>query len=200
MRDDRAGCAHVHRSCLEQPAQVAICGSLLKDPVNSNALCATCSRLFKYLICDYFEEFSVALRAWVLENFQVVRVAPQEQEAHRVRVAALLALYGEEVLPASLLVFYNVTLAGPLHCPTEAGGNGNADVRDLRGRLFLELQQRLLRVEERGAQRLAQSSRRRTPTWGWRANGRVGRGARMRARGAGRREVRDDGVRRGATG
>ena len=47
--------------------QVAICGKLLQGPINSNALCGACVRLFKYLIKDYFEEFAAALRVTMAE-------------------------------------------------------------------------------------------------------------------------------------
>ncbi len=123
--------------------QVAICGSLLADPVNQNGLCGTCSRLFKYLISDYFDEFSSSLRSWVTESLRLVQAHQEEVERHRHQVEGLRALYGEEVLPDSLLRFYNVTLQRPDHKVC-----GQADLRELRGQLFSELQRRILRVEE----------------------------------------------------
>lgn len=68
--------------------QVAICGTLLADPINSNALCGTCSRLFKYLINDYFEEFSASLRSYVVANCQLVACSEEELAQHRCKVEA----------------------------------------------------------------------------------------------------------------
>jgi len=125
--------------------QVAICGRLLADPLNANALCVTCSRLFKYLINDYFEEFSASLRVYVSEACELVEANEADLKQHRKRVADLVALYGPEVLPEELLQLYNVSLSAP-RCSWQA--EGEPDIRDLRGQVFLALQKRILRVEE----------------------------------------------------
>ena len=43
----------------------AVCGDIVKDATEKNELCAACSRLFKYLIADYIEEYSASLRDFV---------------------------------------------------------------------------------------------------------------------------------------
>ena len=122
---------------------VAICGKLLADPINANALCGTCARLFKYLINDYFEEFSSSLRHYVATQFELVDCSVDQRALHQSRVSDLVALYGHDVLPESLLRFYNVCSTAPQHCP-----DGPVDIREVRGQLFLELQKYVLCVEE----------------------------------------------------
>ncbi len=124
---------------------VAICGSLLKDPVNSNGLCGTCSRLFKYLINDYFEEFSIALQQWVASAFRVTPCDAAAQAAHRERVLKFRALYGEDVVPETLVQIYNLRFDAPEHCSEDLS---DAEMREMRGTLFRELQKRVLLVEE----------------------------------------------------
>ena len=50
---------------------------------------------------------------------------------------------GEDVLPPELLPFYNVGLVAPHHSPEVP-----VDARELRGQLFVQLQKRILCVEE----------------------------------------------------
>ena len=94
--------------------QVAICGKLLQDPINANALCGACVRLFKYLIKDYFEEFAAALRAFVV---RALRAVPGDSAAAAIQAAQVLklrALYGDRVLPPALVRFYTLGFAAPL--------------------------------------------------------------------------------------
>jgi len=62
---------------------------------------------------------------------------------HQRRVSGLVFLYGHEVLPDSLLRFYNVCLTSPKHC-----SNRPVDIREVRGQLFMELQKLVFCVEE----------------------------------------------------
>jgi hypothetical protein len=88
--------------------QVAICGTAMANPIDDNLLCGTCSRLFKYLIPDYLEEFAANLRTYVLEEVHLVHdVGSLEAEEACSKAYKLQALYGEAVLPPALLSLCN---------------------------------------------------------------------------------------------
>jgi hypothetical protein len=71
-----------------------------------NIVCGAVTRLFKYLILDYYDEFLLALRSWVSRSLAIVRKDSRRTES--VRVAEdLAALYTERVLPGALLTVWN---------------------------------------------------------------------------------------------
>ena len=98
---------------------VAICGVAMSNPIDDNLLCGTCSRLFKYLIPDYLEEFAANLRDYVLRKQRLVHdLGSDEAEDARSRASKLQALYGEGVLPPALLSLCNRELRDLEHlCP-----------------------------------------------------------------------------------
>ena len=66
------------------------------------AITGVASRLFKFVICDYFEEFVFSVREWVLRDL-VVQAADAPQDAAGVAAAqALQSLYTEHALPSAL--------------------------------------------------------------------------------------------------
>ena len=50
---------------------VAITGSLAKGPTQSSDLCGTLSRLYKYLVPSYLDEFTAQLRNYVVASFRI---------------------------------------------------------------------------------------------------------------------------------
>lgn len=91
---------------------VAIAGRLVKDALESNELCGTLSRLYKYLAPSYLSEFTDQLRRIVLSSFKVhYDVDSEETKAHQEQTRKLVALYGEGVLPAELVNLRNRNLA-----------------------------------------------------------------------------------------
>ena len=125
--------------------QVAICGQLLQDPINSNAVCGACVRLFKYLVKDYFEEYAASLRAYVVDALAVVAPDITASAAHRVFAGKLRNLYGDRAVPEALMRFYMLGFDRPM---IESALPETLDVRKLRGELFVELRSRILQVEE----------------------------------------------------
>ena len=70
------------------------------------ALCATATRLYKYLMSDYHEEFSFAVREWVLSRLLVVRRRLERPRAIQ-HARDISTLYGPHTLPAELLAVWN---------------------------------------------------------------------------------------------
>ena len=133
--------SHLMNLCV----QVAFCGKRLKDPIESSALLATCSRFYKYLFNDYYEEFSTNLRDFVVEALTLKPVDSEAQITHNARVACLTALYGDEVLPRSMLNFFALSLEYPCYCCADLSA---VNIRELRGEFWRFLQKRVLVVEE----------------------------------------------------
>ena len=75
--------------------QVAICGKILTKVLEVNALCGTCSRLFKYLMPDYLEDFNTALKRLVWTRFTVLEEDQESPDAitHRQHSADMQQLY-----------------------------------------------------------------------------------------------------------
>ena len=95
---------------------VAICGELMAEPAENNALCANCVRLFKYLIPDYCEEFAAALRKYVVEQLVLVSTNTEDGAADmRNHIENMRALYGPEALPDELVLVYNCKLGELKH-------------------------------------------------------------------------------------
>jgi hypothetical protein len=124
--------------------EVAICGHVAKDPLNSSILLATCSRLFKYLASDYYEEFSSSFRDFAA-TIRLAHPDAAAQAAHDAHVGRLISLYGEEVLPSTLLKFYCLSLDEPCFCSADLGA---VDLKALRGEFWRAMQKKVLIVEE----------------------------------------------------
>ena len=125
--------------------EVAICGAIVKNPLENDRLCATAARLFKYVIPDYLEDFAFNLRHRIADSFEVVvDMTSAEKQKQRDAALSLQALYGEDVLPNDLLNFLDVGLAR-LAC----SGPADADVRALRAKAYQLLYRHLLKVESK---------------------------------------------------
>ena len=74
-----------------------------------NAVCANASRLFKYLIPDYYEQFRRTVVNWAASVFTSEQADEMAITTLQQRVHGLRLLYGDAVLPHKLLVFF------PLH-------------------------------------------------------------------------------------
>jgi hypothetical protein len=72
-----------------------------------NRLCGTASRLFKYLIPDYFEQFAKQLHMWVDRKLLICVKSTEAIIALQTDLQALCALYTHHVLPRALLTWLN---------------------------------------------------------------------------------------------
>ena len=64
------------------------------------------SRLFKYVICDYFEEFVFSVREWVVHKLEV-QPAEEEDIAATSAAKSLRRLYTDHVVPQEMLRLWN---------------------------------------------------------------------------------------------
>ena len=71
------------------------------------AITGVASRLFKYVICDYFEEFAFSVREWVLQNLVVQPPEAVEDTAATGAAMGLQRLYTEHVVPSRMLALWN---------------------------------------------------------------------------------------------
>ena len=85
---------------------VAICAELLPRPLEQNPICAACSRLYKHLLVDYAEEFSLSLRVFLSRHIELRPPAAENREELR----KLQALYGDVVVPEDIVGLCNVAL------------------------------------------------------------------------------------------
>ena len=124
---------------------VAICGELVKQATEVDAVCGTVSRLYKYITPGYLEELTSVLRAFVVSTFELVHDETSAETAMYVQQGRdLVALYGDEVLPDDLMAVLNRNIAGVEHlCPPGA----NKD--NLCKRLFDLLLRLLWKVEDK---------------------------------------------------
>ena len=89
---------------------VAICGSGMKRPLDNDVLTANCSRLYKYLAADYYEEFAANLRD---EVSRTTRFLPLDEASDPESLRCieqskkLVQLYGEGVFPKKLQSLLN---------------------------------------------------------------------------------------------
>ena len=95
---------------------VAIAGELINDAVDKNELCATLSRLYKYLAPSYLEEFTARLRDLVTDTFRLrYDIDSLEVQGCQAHTKKLQALYGDGVLPSELCALRNGNLATMEH-------------------------------------------------------------------------------------
>ena len=80
-----------------------------------NAITGVASRLFKFVICDYFEEFVFSVREWVVADLVVQPAEAGEDAAATGAAANLQLLYTEHVVPASMLALWNNGLGSLRH-------------------------------------------------------------------------------------
>ena len=71
------------------------------------AIAGVASRLFKYVICDYFEEFVFSVREWVVADLVVQPAEAEEDVAATGAAKALRLLYTEHVVPDDMLRLWN---------------------------------------------------------------------------------------------
>ena len=65
------------------------------------------SRLFKYVICDYYEEFVFSIREWVVQHLVVQSAEEAEDVVATGAAEALQRLYTEHVVPKEMLRLWN---------------------------------------------------------------------------------------------
>lgn len=82
---------------------VAIAGRLAKDALETDELCGTLSRLYKYLMPSCVDEYTTHLRKFVIERFVLRHDTGTDETRHRQsKSAVMVALYGDGVLPHSI--------------------------------------------------------------------------------------------------
>lgn len=79
------------------------------------ALTGVAARLFKFVICDYFEEFVFSVREWVVAALVVQPAEAGEDAAATGAAAALQLLYTEHVVPKGMLALWNNGLGSLRH-------------------------------------------------------------------------------------
>jgi hypothetical protein len=86
--------------------KVAVCGGLIPKPEDNCPIAGACIRLYKYLLPAYDEEFSASLMSYICRslNFRKREDVEPDQQVKSQRMAAL---YGEDVLPPSVLRLLN---------------------------------------------------------------------------------------------
>lgn len=109
-------------------------------------------RLFKYLMNDYFEEFSLSTRDWVARKLRIVGPGDLDIEATR-RVSNLKALYTDRVLPEKLFALWNNGVGSMQHRLDEQGArlyalDREAVFADVAFKLSHELRAHILVVDE----------------------------------------------------
>ena len=99
-------------------ADLATIGAAMSQP--QMLLCGVLTRIYKFLVLDYFEEFIASLRAWAVSGLQVCDASGERHDA-QTHARDLQDLCGEKVLPSGLLANWNnglqhmehVALPGP---------------------------------------------------------------------------------------
>ena len=79
-----------------------------------NVVCGVITRLYKFLLLDYYEEFRLATQSWVSTRLAIVRGDQVRAEAIQ-SLEGLVALYTERVLPRDLLRWWNNGLDSMQH-------------------------------------------------------------------------------------
>ena len=97
--------------CANLAVHVAICGKITQRPTENNAICAATTRLYKYLVGDYSEEFAMSFKNHVLNHLNVLPSDAPDGNQDRVHSLGPQRLYGSQALPDDLLVFFNRSLA-----------------------------------------------------------------------------------------
>lgn len=124
---------------------IAICGAIVARPLESDSLCANCSRRFKHLLPDV-QEFGLSLQKYIVQELRVVDAAEAELVPEKQAITTnLRCLYGQNVLPESVSELYNRDIGVLEHVAA-----GPVDRRSLcGGRFFCLLYHLIFRIEER---------------------------------------------------
>jgi hypothetical protein len=124
---------------------VAIAGGLVQNLLDSNELCGTLSRLYKFLAPADLDEFTAVLRHMVVASFRVCHEFYSEYtRRHQDRSWTLVLLYGDAVLPPALMRLRNRDLSSMEHlCPA------GTDERVVRKDMFDLLLRLVWLVEEK---------------------------------------------------
>ncbi len=114
----------------------------------SDPLCCTCVRLYKYLLSDYSEEYAANLRDFVARRLDIVHPLDERlagaRHAHHVALE-LQQLYGQDMLPDSLLDLLNGSVSDMQHIASAAGIARN----DIVGRVVKVLHKLCFWTEDR---------------------------------------------------
>ena len=95
---------------------VAIAGKLGGSVLDNSPLCATLSRLYKFLVPSYLDEFTAQLRNLVASTFELrTDVDSEDSLFHQDRARKLVSLYGHHVLPEELMHIRNRDLCRMEH-------------------------------------------------------------------------------------
>ena len=89
-----------------------------------NAVCANASRLYKYLVPSYFEQFRQSVYDWAT---RVWKEEPHDEMAaatQRLKVEGLQQLFGKDVLPDVLMAFYPLHMEYPHVVEGQVGAGG----------------------------------------------------------------------------
>ena len=125
--------------------EASICGELLAKAAERNSICANATRLYKYLIRDYLEEFSANLKQHIADTMRVV--GPDDplvvDGLGRAKALQLQALYGCDTLPDDLLEVFNAGVSQWVH--VSAAG---LDAAALMSKAFYILHKYILFIEE----------------------------------------------------
>ena len=121
---------------------VAVCGSMLARPVEQSDVCGTCVRLFKYVMPTYSEELGANLRRLV-GGLRFARPADVDPSGAQ-RAQQLRLLYGDDVLPESLLLLLNSDLQSWTHVCFEG-----TNEQEIRSRVYSLMYSLTLVVQER---------------------------------------------------
>ena len=124
---------------------VAIAGGKASNILDNCELCGTLSRVYKYLVPSYLEEFNHRLREIVLRRFVVCSdIGSPATMASQAQNAKLVALYGPLILPPELMMLLNRSVANMEHI-----GPADVDEQALRKKTFDVLQRLVILVEEK---------------------------------------------------
>jgi hypothetical protein len=125
--------------------QAALCGRILRQPLEQDELCANCSRFFKHLLADHCDEYAAALRSHVIGRLQFREYGPDEHIPSVSPMSrSLLTLYGRDIIPEVFTdVFNHETFSWEHHC------HAGADRLFLRGRAFAAVYRWTLKTEEK---------------------------------------------------
>jgi len=135
-----------HRANLVTVA--AICGGAQQNPIRGNAICATVSRLFKYLIPQYCEEYAANLRSWLVERIDAASCTQGDILEPEARPdGAFFCLYGSEVIPPDLRRLLNNSIFEWKHIFTEQ--QFPMDCLHFRGEVFQLMYRLFLRHEDK---------------------------------------------------
>ena len=117
-----------------------VAGGALNDELVGCAV-----RLFKYVICDYFDDLCRSVHEWVLRDLRVLPQSEADAAAHA-RTVGLRSLYTAHVLPDELMSLWNNGLHSMTHV-VPAGHDPEAERPTLVARFAKFIIDNLLHVD-----------------------------------------------------